>query len=388
MPIYFDHAATTPISEVAISALNNQIKKLGNASSLHSAGRSVRKDLESAREEIAKAIDCAPSEVIFTATGTEANNLAIKGLYWKAAKSNRNVIITSTFEHHAVMDPIAWLAEHENAEVVSINVDRNGFILMDELAQAIKEHQGKVAFISIMHSNNEVGTIQDIAKIVKIAGDIPVHADCVQSFGKVELSFKDLGLTAATISAHKVGGPLGVAALILKRGLDIEPILHGGGQERDIRSGTFNAPSIVSFAAAAKESVAAIADRDKKVRALKSELIQTVKKNVSDAWVNGDQINCLPGITSITFPKTDSEGLLLLLDSEGIACSTGSACSAGVQRPSHVLLAMGLTEDETTSTLRFSVSHSNTVTEIAKLGSVIASVVARSRAASGKNEET
>jgi cysteine desulfurase len=310
--------------------------------------------------------------------------LAIKGLYWKAAKSNRNVIITSTFEHHAVMDPIAWLAEHENAEVVSINVDRNGFILMDELAQAIKEHQGKVAFISIMHSNNEVGTIQDIAKIVKIAGDIPVHADCVQSFGKVELSFKDLGLTAATISAHKVGGPLGVAALILKRGLDIEPILHGGGQERDIRSGTFNAPSIVSFAAAAKESVAAITDRDKKVRALKSELIQTVKKNVSDAWVNGDQINCLPGITSITFPKTDSEGLLLLLDSEGIACSTGSACSAGVQRPSHVLLAMGLTEDETTSTLRFSVSHSNTVTEIAKLGSVIASVVARSRAASGK----
>ena len=384
MPIYFDHAATTPISEVAISALNNQIKKLGNASSLHSAGRSVRKDLESAREEIAKAIDCAPSEVIFTATGTEANNLAIKGLYWKAAKSNRNVIITSTFEHHAVMDPIAWLGEHENAEVVSINVDRNGFILMDELAQAIKEHQGKVAFISIMHSNNEVGTIQDIPKIVKIAGDIPVHADCVQSFGKVELSFKDLGLTAATISAHKVGGPLGVAALILKRGLDIEPILHGGGQERDIRSGTFNAPSIVSFAAAAKESVAAIADRDKKVRALKSELIQTVKKNVSDAWVNGDQINCLPGITSITFPKTDSEGLLLLLDSEGIACSTGSACSAGVQRPSHVLLAMGLTEDETTSTLRFSVSHSNTVTEIAKLGSVIASVVARSRAASGK----
>ena len=384
MPIYFDHAATTPISEVAISALNNQIKKLGNASSLHSAGRSVRKDLESAREEIAKAIDCAPSEVIFTATGTEANNLAIKGLYWKAAKSNRNVIITSTFEHHAVMDPIAWLAEHENAQVISINVDRNGFILMDELAQAIKEHQGKVAFISIMHSNNEVGTIQDIAKIVKIAGDIPVHADCVQSFGKVELSFKDLGLTAATISAHKVGGPLGVAALILKRGLDIEPILHGGGQERDIRSGTFNAPSIVSFAAAAKESVAAIADRDKKVRALKSELIQTVKKNVSDAWVNGDQINCLPGITSITFPKTDSEGLLLLLDSEGIACSTGSACSAGVQRPSHVLLAMGLTEDETTSTLRFSVSHSNTLTEIAKLGSVIASVVARSRAASGK----
>jgi len=202
-----------------------------------------------------------------------------------------------------------------------------------------------------------------------------VHSDCVQSFGKVELSFKKLGLTAATISAHKVGGPLAVAALILKRGLDIEPILRGGGQERDIRSGTFNAPSIVSFAAAAKESVAQLKGRSEIIRKLKAELISTIKKGVPDIWVNGDQVKSLPGIVSITFPKTDSEG---------IACSTGSACSAGVQRPSHVLLAMGLTEDETTSTLRFSLNHSNTIVEIAKLGAVIASVVARSRAASGK----
>jgi cysteine desulfurase len=206
----------------------------------------------------------------------------------------------------------------------------------------------------------------------------------VQSFGKVDLSFKKLGLTAATISAHKVGGPLGVAALILKKGLDIEPILHGGGQERDIRSGTFNAPGIVAFAAAATDAVANKKERDTKIRQLKEELINTIKKNVSDIWVNGDLEKCLPGIVSITFPKTDSEGLLLLLDAEGIACSTGSACSAGVQRPSHVLLAMGLSEDETTSTLRFSLSYSNTINEIAKLGAVIASVVARSKAASGK----
>lgn len=384
MSIYFDHAATTPMVDVAITALNTQLKKLGNASSLHSAGRSVRKDLEGAREEIAKAIDCDASEVIFTATGTEANNLAIKGLYWKGVKENKKVIITSTFEHHAVMDPIAWLAEHEGAQLVGINVDRNGFVNLDELKQAVIDHQGKIALISIMASNNEVGTVQDIAQVVKIAGQIPVHSDCVQSFGKVELSFKKLGLTAATISAHKVGGPLGVAALILKRGLDIEPILHGGGQERDIRSGTFNAPSIVSFAAAAKESVAQSQQRSEIIRKLKAELISTIKKGVPDIWVNGDQVKSLPGIVSITFPKTDSEGLLLLLDSEGIACSTGSACSAGVQRPSHVLLAMGLTEEETTSTLRFSLNHSNTIVEIAKLGAVIASVVARSRAASGK----
>ena len=381
MLAYFDHAATTPMVEPAITALNNQLKKLGNASSLHSAGRSVRKDLEQGREEIALAIDCAPSEVIFTASGTEANNLAIKGLFWKGAKDNKNVIITSTFEHHAVMDPIIWLAEHEGAQIVGIKVDRKGFIDLTELKEAVEKYKGKVALISIMHSNNEVGTIEDIAQIVKIAGDIPVHSDCVQSFGKVDLSFKKLGVTAATVSAHKVGGPLGVAALILKRGLDIEPILHGGGQERDIRSGTFNAPGIVAFAAAATDAVANKKERDIKIRQLKQELINTIKKNVSDIWVNGDQENCLPGIVSITFPKTDSEGLLLLLDAEGIACSTGSACSAGVQRPSHVLLAMGLTEDETTSTLRFSLSYTNTVNEIAALGAVISTVVTKSRAA-------
>ena len=381
MLAYFDHAATTPMVEPAITALNNQLKKLGNASSLHSAGRSVRKDLEQGREEIAVAIDCAPSEVIFTASGTEANNLAIKGLFWKGAKDNKKVIITSTFEHHAVMDPIIWLAEHEGAQIVGIKVDRKGFIDLTELKEAVEKHKGKVALISIMHSNNEVGTIEDIAQIVKIAGDIPVHSDCVQSFGKVDLSFKKLGVTAATVSAHKVGGPLGVAALILKRGLDIEPILHGGGQERDIRSGTFNAPGIVAFAAAATDAVANKKERDIKIRQLKQELINTIKKNVSDIWVNGDQENCLPGIVSITFPKTDSEGLLLLLDAEGIACSTGSACSAGVQRPSHVLLAMGLTEDETTSTLRFSLSYTNTVNEIAALGAVISTVVTKSRAA-------
>jgi len=384
VPIYFDHAATTTMVEPAIAALTDAIKKLGNASSLHSAGRSVRKDLEQAREQIAQAIDCAPSEVIFTATGTEANNLAIKGLYWLGVKKNKKVIITSTFEHHAVADPITWLAEHEGAQVVAIDVDRNGFVDLKQLATQVEEHKNNIALISIMHANNEVGTIQDINQVVKIAGDIPVHSDCVQSFGKVELSFKKLGVTAATISAHKIGGPLGVAALILRKGLDIEPVLHGGGQERDLRSGTFNAPGIISFAAAAANAVDNRKERELKIRELKSELIQTIKKNIPDAWVNGDQVKSLPGIVSITFPKTDSEGLLLLLDGEGIACSTGSACSAGVQRPSHVLMAMGLTEDETTSTLRFSLSYSNTINEIAKLGSVIATVVARSKAASGK----
>lgn len=384
MPIYFDHAATTTMVEPAIAALTEAVKKLGNASSLHSAGRAARKELEQAREIIAEAIDCTPSEVVFTSTGTEANNLAIKGLYWQGVKSNKKVIITSTFEHHAVADPINWLAEHEGAQVIQIGVDRKGFIDLAALKEQVEKYKNDIALISIMHSNNEVGTLQDIEQVVKIAGSIAVHSDCVQSFGKVELSFKNLGVTAATISAHKIGGPLGVAALILKGGLDIEPVLHGGGQERDLRSGTFNVPGIIAFAAAAKNAIENRKERELKVSELKQELIQTIKKNVSDAWVNGDLAKSLPGIISITFPKTDSEGLLLLLDSEGIACSTGSACSAGVQRPSHVLLAMGLSEDETTSTLRFSLSYTNTINEIAKLGSVIATVVARSKAASGK----
>ena len=384
MHIYFDHAATTTMVEPAIAALTNQIKKLGNASSLHTAGRSVRKDLEQAREEIAKTVDCLPSEVVFTATGTEANNLAIKGLFWNGAKLGRKAIITSTFEHHAVADPILWLKEHEGAQVIEIDVDRSGFVNLERLAKEVAQHKDQVALISIMHANNEVGTVQDIAKVVKIAGDIPVHSDCVQSFGKIELSFKKLALTAATISAHKIGGPLGVAALILKKGLDIEPVLHGGGQERDLRSGTFNAPGIIAFAAAATNAMANRVERELKVRELKGELMQSIKKNVPTSWINGDQVNTLPGILSVTFPKTDSEGLLLLLDSEGFACSTGSACTAGVQRPSHVLMAMGLSEDEATSTLRFSLSYTNTINEIAKLSSVIATVVARSIAASGK----
>jgi cysteine desulfurase len=382
--IYLDHAATTPMVQPAIDVLTAQILKTGNASSLHSTGRSVRKELEEAREGIAKAAGCAAIDVIFTGSGTEANNLAIKGLYWLGAKAGKKVIITSVFEHHAVMDPIKWLQDHEGATVIEIAVNKSGVIDLKALQQAVDAHRGQICFISIMHSNNEIGTVQPIDQVVKIAGDIPVHTDAVQSFGKVDFNFNQLGLTAATISAHKVGGPLGVAALILKKGVNIEPVLHGGGQERDIRSGTFNAPGIIAFAAAASNAMAQMKVRDVKIRQLKSLLITKVLTAVPDAWVNGQVENSLPGVANITFPGTDSEGLLLLLDMAGIACSTGSACSAGVHRPSHVLLAIGLTEDETTSSLRFSLGDSNTQDEIEKLALVIASVVEKSKSAANK----
>jgi len=382
--IYLDHAATTPMVQPAIDALTAQILKTGNASSLHSTGRSVRKELEEARELIAKAAGCAAIDVIFTGTGTEADNLAIKGLYWLGAKAGKKVIITSTFEHHAVMDPIKWLQEHEGASVIEIPVDESGSLNLAALQEAVNQQGEKVAFISIMHSNNEIGTVQPIDQVVKIAGDIPVHTDAVQSFGKIEFNFNQLGLAAATISAHKVGGPLGVAALILKKGVSIEPVLHGGGQERDIRSGTFNAPGIIAFAAAAGNAMAHMKARDVRIRHLKNLLITKVLAAVPDAWVNGQSENSLPGVANITFPGTDNEGLLLLLDMAGIACSTGSACSAGVHRPSHVLMAIGLTEDETTSSLRFSLGESNTEEEIEKLASVIATVVEKSKSAANK----
>ena len=382
--IYLDHAATTPMVQPAIDALTAQILKTGNASSLHSTGRSVRKELEEARELIAKAAGCAAIDVIFTGTGTEADNLAIKGLYWLGAKAGKKVIITSTFEHHAVMDPIKWLQEHEGATVIEIPVNKSGSLNLAALQEAVNQHGEQVAFISIMHSNNEIGTVQPIDQVVKIAGDIPVHTDAVQSFGKIEFNFNQLGLAAATISAHKVGGPLGVAALILKKGVNIEPVLHGGGQERDIRSGTFNAPGIIAFAAAASNAMAQMKARDVKIRKLKGLLITKVLAAVPDAWVNGQSENSLPGVANITFPGTDNEGLLLLLDMAGIACSTGSACSAGVHRPSHVLMAIGLTEEETTSSLRFSLGESNTEEEIEKLATVIASVVEKSKSAANK----
>ncbi|MEI6649443.1 MAG: cysteine desulfurase family protein [Actinomycetes bacterium] len=386
MEIYFDHAATTPMVTPALEALLQQATQLGNASSLHSPGRLVRKAVEEAREVIADVINCAPNEIIFTGSGTEANNLAIKGFFWsrKSEKAERNVIVTSAFEHHAILDPIEWLREHEGAEVVHIPITPAGFIDVDFLRNVVGGRRDEISLIAVMHSNNEIGTVQPIREVVEISGDIPVHTDAVQSFGKVPFSFAELGVTSATVSAHKIGGPLGIAALILGRGIDITPILHGGGQERDIRSGTINAPAIVSFAAAAEFSRSTLNERTAYVGALKSELMEKALREIPDLQFNGRSEISLPGIINMTFPGTENEALLLLLDSAGIAASTGSACSAGVHETSHVLLAMGLSERDARSSLRFSLGSSNTSAEIDEFARVIGTVVGRARAASAK----
>ncbi|MFZ9100265.1 MAG: cysteine desulfurase family protein [Candidatus Planktophila sp.] len=374
MSVYLDHAATTPMFDVAIDAMSASLRKLGNPSSLHSDGRSARKDVEDAREKIARVVDCLPSEVIFTGSGTEANNAAIKGLFWH---SQKKVIVVSSIEHHAVLDPAHWLADHEGAELIELPVHADGVIDLDFLERLVAQRGSEIALISVMHSNNETGVIQPVADVVRIAGEIPVHCDAVQSFAKVPLSYKELGLFAMTISAHKVGGPLGTGALILRRAVEIPPLLHGGGQERDVRSGTINAPSIVAFAAAAEANIYDA----KKVAELRDNFEDGVLRARPDAVINGRSVPRLPGISNITFPGTQSDSLLLLLDSEKVSCSTGAACSAGVHRPSHVLMAMGLSDVVAQSSLRFSFGSTSTQADVDYALSVLPRVIERGLAA-------
>jgi cysteine desulfurase len=368
----------------AIEALNQQMSNFGNASSLHATGRAARKKVEEARESIARSVGCAPSEVVFTGSGTESNNLAIKGFYWSAVSQDpdRNVIVVSAFEHHATLEPVEWLEEHEGAIVRHIPISPEGIIDLDALTTIIELEREHIAVICVMHSNNEIGTIQPIKEVVALAGTIPVHCDAVQSFGKVAFDFDELGLYSATISAHKLGGPLGIAALILRHGIDITPILHGGGQERDIRSGTLNAPAIVAFGIAAQLSIEEREENYHVISRLRALLATLVTEVVPDAVINGNSAYMLPGILSVTFPGTEGDSLLVMLDNEGISTSTGSACSAGVQRTSHVLLALGLSEAVARGTLRFSLGRTTTESEVIRVGEVIADIVKRARAAS------
>ncbi|MFM1910594.1 MAG: hypothetical protein RLZZ545_1292, partial [Actinomycetota bacterium] len=286
-------------------------------------------------------------------------------------------IVVSSIEHHAVLDPAHWLAEREGAELIELPVHADGVIDLDFLERLIAQRGSEIALISVMHSNNETGVIQPVADVVRIAGEIPVHCDAVQSFAKVPLSYKELGLFAMTISAHKVGGPLGTGALILRRAVEIPPLLHGGGQERDIRSGTINAPSIVAFAAAAESNIYDA----KKVTELRDNFEDGVLRERPDAVINGRSVPRLPGISNITFPGTQSDSLLLLLDSEKVSCSTGAACSAGVHRPSHVLMAMGLSDVVAQSSLRFSFGSTSTQADVDYALSVLPRVIERGLAA-------
>jgi cysteine sulfinate desulfinase/cysteine desulfurase-like protein len=383
MVTYLDHAATTPMLPEAIEAMTAELGKVGNASSLHAPGRRARRVVEESREIIAEAFNARPSEVVFTGSGTEADNLAVKGIFWarRAADPRRTRVLASAIEHHAVMDAVQWLADHEGAQVDWIPVDELGRVHPETLRDLVGDD---VALITVMWANNEMGTVQPVAELAAVAHEhgIPFHTDAVQAAGALEVDFAASGADALSITGHKIGGPMGVAALLLTKGLTPVPVLHGGGQERDVRSGTLDAPAIAGLAAAVHVMAGdGRAAHVRELAVLRDDLIGRVRAAVPDAILNGDPVHRLPGNAHFSFPGCEGDALLMLLDARGIACSTGSACSAGVSQPRHVLLAMGADAARARGSLRFTLGHTSTAADVEAVSQAIGPVVERARRA-------
>ncbi|MFH8928247.1 cysteine desulfurase family protein [Streptomyces pristinaespiralis] len=382
---YLDHAATTPMLPEAVEAMTAQLSVTGNASALHAAGRRARRTVEEARETLAEALGARPSEVVFTSGGTEADNLAVKGLYWarRDADPARTRVLASPVEHHAVLDAVDWLAEHEGATVEYLPVDSYGRVHPEALREAVGRNPDDVALATVMWANNEIGTVMPVAELAAVAKefDVPLHADAVQAFGQLDVDFAASGLAAMTVSGHKIGGPYGIGALLLGREYSPVPVLHGGGQERHVRSGTLDAPAIAAFAVAGRLAAERREDFARDVGSLRDDLVRAVRAAVPDAVLGGDPDDRLPANAHFTFPGCEGDSLLLLLDAQGIECSTGSACTAGVAQPSHVLLATGTDPDLARGTLRFSLGHTSTEADVEAVAQAIGPAVQRARTA-------
>ncbi|MFE9019459.1 cysteine desulfurase family protein [Streptomyces sp. NPDC007808] len=386
---YLDHAATTPMLPEAAEALTAQLSITGNASSLHASGRRARRSVEEARETLAEALGARPSEVVFTSGGTEADNLAVKGLFWSrrdaAPAGRRTRVLASPVEHHAVLDAVHWLGEHEGATIEYLPVDTHGRVHPDALREAIARNPDDVALATVMWANNEIGTVMPVRELAEVAAEfgVPLHADAVQAFGQVPVDFAASGLAAMTVSGHKIGGPYGIGALILGRDHAPVPVLHGGGQERHVRSGTLDVPAIASFSVAGRLAAEQREWFATEIGALRDALVEAVRTAVPDAILGGDPApgGRLPANAHFTFPGCEGDSLLLLLDAQGIECSTGSACTAGVAQPSHVLLATGTDPDLARGTLRFSLGHTSTEADVEAVAKAIGPAVERARAA-------
>jgi cysteine desulfurase len=391
---YLDHAATTPMLPEALAAMGSELGLVGNPSSVHAAGRRARRVVEESREAVAEAIGARPSEVVFTSGGTEADNLAVKGLYWaRRSEDPRRVrIITSSVEHHAVLDPVQWLVEHEQGVVDLLPVDELGRVDPEDVRRLIAQAPDDVALVSVMWANSEVGTVQPVAECAAVAHGfgVPFHTDAVQAGSQLPVDFLASGVDALSLSAHKMGGPLGVGALLLGKSTPVTPVLHGGGQEREVRSGTLVTPSLAGFAAAARVVARDRVPRAERLSALRDRLVAGILERVPDAVYNGDPTSSvghrLPGNAHLSFPGCEGDALLLLLDAQDIACSTGSACSSGVAQPSHVLLAMGATPQVARSSLRFSFGNGSSDADVDALLAVVAPVVQRARSAAAVGE--
>ena len=387
--VYLDHAATTPMLPAAIEAMSHHLALTGNASSLHGSGRAARRTVEESRETIAAALGAQPSEVVFTSGGTEADNLALKGLWWArlAEDPRRRRILLSGIEHHAVLDPAVTLAQHEQAEIEWLPVDELGRVRPDDVRRAIEQEPESVSFVTLMMANNEVGTIQPIREIAALAREygIPVHTDAVQAVGQVPVDFAELGVDAMTVSAHKVGGPYGIGALVVHKETKLTPVLHGGGQERDVRSGTLDAPATAGFAVAVEHAIKHQADEASRLTELRDALVSGVVTTVEGAQLSGDPADRLPNNAHLSFSGCEGDSLLLLLDARGIEVSTGSACNAGVAEPSHVLLAMGYDDQRARGSLRFTLGHTSTRADIDAVLENIGPVVERAKSAGLQN---
>jgi cysteine desulfurase len=389
MVVYLDHAATTPMLPAAIRAYSEAMAVVGNPASVHSQGQNAKRMLEESREIVAASLHCDPIEVVFTGSGTEAINLGIKGLYW--ARAPRRRVLVPGGEHHATLDTVEWLAHHENAVVEWIPLDDEGRIDLAALEVMIARDPTDIALVSVIMANNEVGTIQPVVEVAALAAvhGIPVHVDAVAAYGYVPVDFRMLaatGVSALSVSAHKIGGPVGIGALVLGRTTTVEPLIHGGGQQRKVRSGTQDVAAAVAFAVAASAVTAAQVGAARGVEAarlsaLRDRVITGVALVAPTAVLNGDPLRRLPGNAHFSFPGCEGDSLLFLLDVAGVSVSTGSACQAGVPEPSHVLRAMGRSEMESRGALRITLGHASNDADVDALLAALPTAHAQALAA-------
>ncbi len=393
--VYLDHAATTPVRGTAVDAWREATLAGGNPSSLHGPGRSARRVLEESRESLARALGVGPSEVVMTAGGTEADNLGIKGLF--AARHREDArrvrVLASPVEHHAVLDCVEWLAAEREAHVDWLPVDSRGLVDVGAASRLLSEDPGSVALLACMWANNEVGTVQPVRALVDAAHahGVPVHVDAVQGLGWLGTGLTDLadlGADTVAVSGHKLGAPVGSGALLVRRGVPLEAVVHGGGQERGVRSGTVDTAAAAALAVAVSEAVAEQAEQAPRVRALRDRLAAGVLALDPAAVVRGAALDVpgarLPGNLHVTFTGCEGDSLLYLFDAEGVAVSTGSACRAGVPEPSHVLFAMGVPPDEARGALRFSFGRTSTDADVDRVLEVLPGILRRARAAAAR----
>ena len=402
--VYLDHAATTPMLPGVLDVYLDALRVVGNPSSIHADGQHARRMLEEARESIADGLDCEPVELIFTSGGTESINLALKGMWWaRQADAARPRLVVPGGEHHATVDAVEWLASAEGAVVETVPLDAEGTVTPGVLAQALAPSPvlsvpltraaaplvpfpsegsaaSDVALATVIWANNEVGTVQPVAELTAVAAaaGVPLHVDAVAALGYVPVSFRASGAAALSVSAHKIGGPVGIGALVQGRSTTVTPLIHGGNQQR-ARSGTQDVAGAIAFAEALRLATTGLDAFASRLAGLRDRLVAGIRSAVPEAVLRGpaDSSRRLPGNAHFTFPGCDGDSLLFLLDAAGVSVSTGSACQAGVPETSHVLLDMGVPEHEARGALRFTLGHGTTEADVDALVAALPDAYAR-----------